>query len=97
MSSTKSKTKGSSKKEDPQPASAQNKGDKLGVHLAETAWRVAVPFLVFSLGGIWLDEALESEPMFTMIGIALALVSVFVVMYKYVSKHFPDTFGGGKK
>ncbi|MDX1765973.1 MAG: AtpZ/AtpI family protein [Candidatus Saccharimonadales bacterium] len=69
----------------------------LGNHLAETAWRVAVPFLVFSLGGIWLDSQLDSDPLYSVIGVFVALIAVAVVVYKYVNDHFPDTFkrGGG--
>lgn len=69
----------------------------LGVHLAQTAWRVALPFLLFSIGGIMLDRKLETEPIFTLVGLIFAVASVSVVIYKYVDKHFPDTFGGSDK
>jgi len=73
-----------------------SESDKLGVHLAQTAWRVAVPFLLFSIGGIMLDEKFGTEPILSLVGFALAVISVTVVVYKYVDKHFPDTFGGRK-
>lgn len=71
--------------------------DKLGVHLAQTAWRVALPFLLFSIGGIMLDRKLETEPIFSLLGLVLAVASVSVVVYKYVNKNFPGTFGGSSK
>lgn len=60
--------------------------------LAETAWRVAVPFLVFSLGGIWLDDKLQSSPVFTLIGLVLALAGVGIVVRRFVNKNYPETF-----
>jgi len=71
--------------------------DKLGMHLAQIAWRVAVPFLLFSIGGIKLDKNFDTEPILSLLGLLLAVVSVTVVVYKYVDKHFPDTFGGSKQ
>lgn len=67
----------------------------LGTHLAETAWRVAVPFLLFSLGGIWADDKFDTEPLFSIIGVFVALASVAAIVYKYVNSHFPDTFKRG--
>jgi len=69
----------------------------LGVHIAETAWRVAAPFFIFSLGGIWLDSRFDTDPLYSVIGVFVALAAVTVVVYKYVNKNFPETFkrGGG--
>ncbi len=69
---------------------------RLGFHLAQTAWRVAVPFLLFSIGGIMLDRALDTEPVFSLLGLVLAILAVTAVVYSYVKKHFPETFGGGR-
>lgn len=67
---------------------------RLGFHLAQTAWRVALPFLLFSIGGIMLDRTLDTEPLFSLIGLGLAILAVTAVIYSYVKKHFPETFGG---
>jgi len=79
------------------PSNTSKNPKGLGNHLAETAWRVAVPFFIFSLGGIWLDDRYDSEPLYTVIGVFVALIAVAVVVYKYVNTYFPDTFkrGGG--
>lgn len=84
-----------SKRNGPDARNVADSG-KLGVHLAQTAWRVAVPFLLFSIGGIMLDKNLDTEPIFSLLGLLLAVASVTAVVYKYVDKHFPDTFGGRK-
>ena len=69
----------------------------MGIHLAETAWRVAVPFFIFSLGGIWADRQLDTEPLFSVIGVFVALASVAAVVYKYVNTYFPGTFKRGDR
>lgn len=78
-------------------ANKASDSDKFGVHLAQTAWRVAVPFLLFTIGGIMLDRKLDTEPLFSLLGLGFALVSVSVIVYKYVDKHYPGTFGGSDK
>ncbi len=71
--------------------------DRLGLHLAQTAWRVAVPFLVFTVGGIFLDRTFGTEPLFSMFGLGVALLAVSLIVYKYVDKHYPGTFKGFDK
>ena len=78
-------------------ANKASDSDQLGVHLAQTAWRVAVPFLLFTIGGIMLDRKLGTEPLYSMLGLAAALLSVSVIVYKYVDRHYPGTFGGSDK
>lgn len=71
--------------------------DKFGVHLAQTAWRVALPFLLFSISGIMIDKKFDTAPVFSIIGILVALLAVFTIIYKYIQDNFPETFGGSKK
>ena len=71
--------------------------DKMGVHMAETAWRVAVPFFIFSLGGIWLDNIFDTLPLFSVVGVFVALGVISYIVLKYVKEHFPETFNGGDK
>lgn len=68
------------------------KDASVGVHLAETAWRIAVPFFVLMLGGVWIDSALEKSPIFTLLGTVLAVIVDAVIVYRYVDKNFPETF-----
>lgn len=64
--------------------------------MAEMAWRVALPFMLFSLGGIQLDKKLDTAPLYSLIGVALALITVGFVVYRYVEAKFPGTFRGKK-
>lgn len=75
-----------------EPAAEPGPSSSLPKHLAETAWRVAVPFLILSLGGILLDGALDTSPLFSIIGLVLALAAVWVVVRRYVERNFPGTF-----
>lgn len=65
---------------------------QFGVHMAETAWRVAVPFLLFVLGGTAIDKTLGTMPVFTLIGLVVAVLAMSLAVYKYVNHHFPETF-----
>lgn len=68
------------------------KPEDIGTHLAETSWRVAIPFLVFSLAGIWLDNRYGSEPFFTIVGLTVALTLISVIVYRYAKREFPESF-----
>lgn len=92
MGKKKSTPKTTSKKE-PQPA-AVPKVPSINNALIETSWRVALPFMLFSLGGIQLDKSQDSAPLFSLIGVALGLLSVSIVIYRYVEEKFPGTFSG---
>ena len=84
-------------KSTPSVRGGQKKPINLGSHLVETAWRVAIPFFIFSLGGILLDVILDTEPWFTLIGVVVALSAVFAVVKRYIDQHFPDTFKRDKQ
>lgn len=62
--------------------------------IIELSWRIAIPFMLLSLGGVKLDEKLGTEPAYSITGVFLAVLAVAVVVYKYVSTNFPGTFGG---
>lgn len=64
----------------------------LAVHLLNVGWRVAMPFLVFVFGGIFLDSELETSPLYTMIGLVISVVLISRIVYLYVEKYFPGTF-----
>lgn len=61
-------------------------------HLVETAWRVALPFFIFVLGGAAIDRTIETSPIFTLIGLVIGVASISLIVYRYVDQHFPDTF-----
>ena len=65
---------------------------KFGSVMAEMAWQVAVPFMVFTLGGNWIDGQNDSEPLFTIIGLFLGIASVGLIVKRLIDRHYPDTF-----
>ncbi len=78
-------------KKEPQPAGV-SKDPSIQTALAEMAWQVAIPFMVFTLGGNWLDGRQDTEPLFTIIGMFIGLASASLLVYKIVERHYPGTF-----
>ena len=60
--------------------------------VAEMAWQIAIPFMVLTLGGSWLDTRYDSKPIFTVIGLLLGVASVSVIVYRLVQNYYPTTF-----
>ncbi len=60
--------------------------------LVEMAWQVAIPFMLFALGGNWLDAKFETRPLFTIIGLFVGLGAVTALVYRIVEKYYPGTF-----
>ncbi len=51
---------------------------------ADTTWRMFVPTLGGALGGLWIDGAMNTEPIFAVGGLALGiLVTAFLVKQQY--------------
>lgn len=78
-------------KQEPQSNGVSDAPSFNGV-LAEMAWQVAVPFMVLTLFGSWLDGRYDTKPLFTIIGLFLGLAGVTVLVYRLVQKHYPGTF-----
>jgi NhaP-type Na+/H+ or K+/H+ antiporter len=66
--------------------------DRLPVHLLETTWRVAVPILLFSIGGYKLDQRYGTKPWLSIAGLFLALTFATLLIYRYLKANFPETF-----
>ena len=74
------------------PVTSSHAQTSIVVHLLNVSWMVATPFIVFVFGGIFLDNRLETNPLYTMIGLAFAVALMTRVVYIYVEKHYPGTF-----
>ncbi len=70
--------------------------NQLPVYLVDTTWRVAVPILVFSIGGYKLDQKYSTDPWLTIIGVILSVVFATLLMYRFIKANFPELFGGAK-
>lgn len=71
-------------------------GLELAALFLDTSWRVAVPILVLSLGGHWLDGKQSTTPLFTLIGFFVSLVLATYLVYRQLKFAFPSMFGGKK-
>jgi F0F1-type ATP synthase assembly protein I len=83
------KTTTSSKKE----ANLSIDGWSLAVQLMDTTWRVAVPILVLSYIGIHLDKHFHTNPLYSLIGLFLALALATFLVYIQIKLLYPDFFG----
>ena len=88
------KTKGqpeSTPKKEPHRAGV-SRDPKIQTALVEMAWQVAIPFMVLTLGGNWIDGQQDTEPVFTIIGMFLGLAAATLLVYRIVQRHYPNTF-----
>lgn len=86
-------------KKEPQPAAVSSNQPKIPsfqTALIDMSWRIALPFMAITLGGIKLDEMLETEPALSITGVLLAAFVVGLIVYRFVNTNFPGTFGGDK-
>ncbi len=63
----------------------------------DTSWRVAVPILLLTLLGHWLDTRNHTLPLFSVIGLLLSIVVSSYLIYIQLKMAFPDMFGGKKQ
>jgi len=61
--------------------------------LADTTWRVAVPTVLFSGFGIFVDKKLHTMPLYTLIGLVLGLVGAGALVWHQIQTvtHTEDT------
>ena len=57
---------------------AKEKTSKPNLRLVSFAWdlgyMIAIPIVVFAIGGVWLDKQLDTAPWFLFAGIGLAIL-----------------------
>jgi hypothetical protein len=57
----------------------------LGSDLLDTAWRIAIPVLIFALLGIFADKNLETAPWITLIGVVIGFVIAGLLIKKQLA------------
>lgn len=85
------------KKADPAPThSPSGKNNftvgRLALDFADTAWRIAVPVIIFASAGLYADKQLGSAPWLTLLG----MVFGFVIAGVLVKKQLSGVNGGSK-
>ncbi len=61
-------------------------------HFLQSGWRVAVALLLPALSGIWIDSNFETKPIFTIVGVLVGMVVVWITVTKLVD----PTYNGDK-
>jgi F0F1-type ATP synthase assembly protein I len=73
-------------------------GTVIALQLLDTGWRVALPILLFTLLGVKFDKAMDTNPLFTIIGLFLAIGVAILLVYRQIQVAYPDFFKkGGQK
>jgi F0F1-type ATP synthase assembly protein I len=62
---------------------------RIGMELADTTWRIAVPVLLFAGIGIVADRVLGSKPWLTLLGMAIGFVCAGLLVRRQL-KRWPD-------
>lgn len=52
----------------------------------EMGYTIAIPIVLFALGGRWLDRKLDSSPLFLLVGIFFALITTGFFIYRKIRK-----------
>lgn len=84
-----------SKKQNPKPSDYEDL-NKLPLYMGEVTWRVAVPIFLLSIGGHWLDGKFDTRPVLSIAGVLLSIFFASLLVYRFISRTFPDAFGGKK-
>lgn len=72
-------------------------GLAIGLQLADTAWRVAVPIILFTFIGHRLDKAMGTSPLFILVGLFLSLAVAVMLVYRQIQTAYPDFFSKDTK
>ena len=63
--------------------------------LFDLGWRLAAVVFLFLVGGSWLDKKFGTEPLFTLLGLALIVISAVLIVRRALQQ-IPREFGGLK-
>ena len=69
------------------PKNSLNKRELISIAF-ELGFIIALPIVAFGYAGKWLDARLGTEPWLTLVGIALAIISTSVWMYRKFKSYF---------
>ncbi|MEO8862873.1 MAG: AtpZ/AtpI family protein [Candidatus Saccharimonadales bacterium] len=68
-------------------------GQRMVFMLIDTTWRVALPILVLSLLGHYIDKRTGHVILFSLTGFFLSLVIATLLVYRQLCVVFPNQFG----
>ena len=65
----------------------------LASRLTGVGWYVGGCIALGTFGGIWLDGRIDSDPLFTLLGLGLGIVMAFYGMYRMLTQILRDKNG----
>lgn len=76
----------------PQPAAASDSSPRqlrVGMELADTTWRIAVPVLLFAGAGLLVDRSADTKPWLTLLGMIIGLIVAGYLVKRQLAR-WPD-------
>jgi len=58
-------------------------------------WYIAIAIVLGLLGGLWVDEKLDTKPLFTIIGLIVGIVAAIYGVYQMFLPFFKNKQGKG--
>lgn len=72
-------------------------GMVIALQLLDTAWRVAIPIIIFTYFGVKFDKNLHTTPLYSVIGLLLALSFATLLVYRQIKLNYPEFFSRSGK
>lgn len=72
-------------------------GKTIAIQLMDTAWRVALPILLFTLVGIHFDKRWQTAPVLALTGLFISLATATLLVYRQIKQLYPEFFRKGGK
>ena len=69
----------------------------VALRLAGLGWYIALCIVIGVAGGVWLDNKLNTLPIFTLVGVLVGSVAAFYGVYKLVQPLLGETDSGQNK
>ena len=63
--------------------------------LMGVGWYIALCIIFGLLLGLWIDDKVDTRPLFTLLGLVLGLISAFLGVYRMILYLMRDTEGKG--
>jgi F0F1-type ATP synthase assembly protein I len=64
--------------------SNQQRDSKNWAWLLSLGWMIAGELAVFTFGGIWLDNKLQSSPLFLLLGMLFSMIAMGTTIWRFV-------------
>ena len=72
-------------------------GKIIALQMMDTTWRVALPIILLTYGGVSLDKHLNTSPLYSLIGLFVSLAMATLLVYRQLAAAYPGFWKNGSK